>query len=166
LAFESTVLTHGLPYPVSRDLALRVESIAREEGCVPATMGIIDGVVHVGMTPEEIDRLAADGAAARAARRRDTTLHFVVALGRSAGVTVSGTLAIAQRAGIRCVRNRRNWRRPSGARPRPSTFPTILSSIARSPVVTVCAGAKAILGSAQNHGIPGDCGSVRAGIQN
>lgn len=144
LAFESTVLTHGLPYPVSRDLALRVESIAREEGCVPATMGIIGGVVHVGMTPEEIDRLAADGAASRAVKASGHDIAFVVASGMSAGVTVSGTLAIAERAGVRVFATGGIGGVHRGAS---ETFDIShdLVSIARSPVVTVCAGAKAIL---------------------
>lgn len=141
LAFESTVLTHGLPYPTSRDLALRVESVARNRGCVPATIGIVDGVIHVGMTPEEIDRLAGNNGACKAS---GYDIAFVVASGRSAGVTVSGTLAIAQRAGIHVFATGGIGGVHRGAS---ETFDIShdLASIARSQVVTVCAGAKAIL---------------------
>ena len=141
IAFESTVLTHGLPYPDSTRLALRVEEIAREEGCVPATCGIIDGVVHVGMTPDDIDRLAAD----KHARKSSAfDLAFVIAQGASAGTTVSGTLAIAERAGIRVFATGGIGGVHRGAQ---DSFDIShdLQSLARSRVVTVCAGAKAIL---------------------
>ncbi len=141
IAFESTVLTHGLPYPESARLALRVEEIANEEGCVPATIGIIDGVVHVGMTPGEIDRLASDE---RARKSSSFDLAFVVASGGSAGTTVSGTLAIAERAGIRVFATGGIGGVHRGAA---DSFDIShdLQSLARSRIVTVCAGAKAIL---------------------
>jgi len=141
IAFESTVLTHGLPYPDSTRLALRVEEIAREEGCVPATIGIIDGVVHVGMTPDDVDRLAADKHALKSSA---FDLAFVIAQGASAGTTVSGTLAIAERAGIRAFATGGIGGVHRGAR---DSFDIShdLQSLARSRVVTVCAGAKAIL---------------------
>jgi len=141
IAFESTVLTHGLPYPDSTGLALRVEEIARAEGCVPATIGIIDGVVHVGMTPDDIDRLAADKHAVKSSA---FDLAFVIAQGASAGTTVSGTLAIAERAGIRVFATGGIGGVHRGAR---DSFDIShdLQSLARSRVVTVCAGAKAIL---------------------
>ncbi len=141
IAFESTVLTHGLPYPDSTRLALRVEEIAREERCVPATIGIIDGIVHVGMTPDDVDRLAAD----KHARKSSAfDLAFVIAQGASAGTTVSGTLAIAERAGIRVFATGGIGGVHRGAR---DSFDIShdLQSLARSRVVTVCAGAKAIL---------------------
>jgi len=141
IAFESTVLTHGLPYPDSMRLALRVEEIAREEGCVPATIGIIDGLVHVGMTPDDIDRLAADKHAYKSSA---FDLAFVIAQGASAGTTVSGTLAIAERAGIRVFATGGIGGVHRGAA---DSFDIShdLQSLARSSVVTVCAGAKAIL---------------------
>ncbi|HON43186.1 MAG TPA: pseudouridine-5'-phosphate glycosidase [Bacillota bacterium] len=141
IAFESTVLTHGLPYPDSTKLALRVEEIACEEGCVPATIGVIDGVVHVGMTPDEIDRLAADK---RACKSSAFDLAFVIARGASAGTTVSGTLAIAERAGISVFATGGIGGVHRGAG---DSFDIShdLQSLARSRVVTVCAGAKAIL---------------------
>jgi len=141
IAFESTVLTHGLPYPDSARLALRVEEIAREEGCVPATIGIIDGVVHVGMTPDDIDHLAADKHALKSSA---FDLAFVIAEGASAGTTVSGTLAIAERAGIRVFATGGIGGVHRGAG---DSFDIShdLQSLARSRVVTVCAGAKAIL---------------------
>lgn len=141
VAFESTVLTHGLPYPESRELALRVEAIAREEGCAPATIGILDGVIHVGMSPDEIDALASGGSAFKAS---GFDLPFIVASGRSAGTTVSGTLAIAERAGIHVFATGGIGGVHRGA---DETFDIShdLQSLARSRVITVCAGAKAIL---------------------
>ncbi len=141
IAFESTVLTHGLPYPDSTRLALRVEEIAREEGCVPATIGIIDGVVHVGMTPGEVDSLAADEHARKSSA---FDLAFVIASGASAGTTVSGTLAIAERAGIRVFATGGVGGVHRGA---VDSFDIShdLQSLASSRVVTVCAGAKAVL---------------------
>lgn len=141
IAFESTVLTHGLPYPDSMRLALRVEEIAREEGCVPATIGIIDGVVHVGMTPDDIDRLAAD----KHARKSSAfDLAFVIAQGASAGTTVSGTLAVAERAGI-CVFATGGIGGVHRGAADSFDISHDLQTLARSRVVTVCAGAKAIL---------------------
>lgn len=141
IAFESTVLTHGLPYPESRDLALGVEKVAREEECVPATIGIIDGRVHVGMTKEEIDRLAGDRTASKAAA---FDIAMVLASGGSAGTTVSGTLAIAERAGIHVFATG-----GIGGVHRGITevydISHDLECLARSRVITVSAGAKAIL---------------------
>lgn len=141
IAFESTVLTHGLPYPNSMRLALRVEEIAREGGCVPATIGIIDGVVHVGMTPDDIDRLAAND---HARKSSSFDLAFILASGGSAGTTVSGTLAIAERAGIRVFATGGIGGVHRGAA---DSFDVShdLQSLASSRVITLCAGAKAIL---------------------
>lgn len=141
VAFESTVLTHGLPYPRSRDLALDVERIVRLRGCVPATIGIIDGVIHVGMTEEQIDRLASDKTACKAAA---FDIAMVLASGRSAGTTVSGTLAIAERAGI-CVFVTGGIGGVHRGFAELHDVSHDIESLARSRVVTVSAGAKAIL---------------------
>lgn len=141
VAFESTVLTHGLPYPRSRDLALDVERIVRLRGCVPATIGIIDGVIHVGMTEEQIDRLASDKRACKAAA---FDIAMVLASGRSAGTTVSGTLAIAERAGI-CVFATGGIGGVHRGFAELHDVSHDIESLARSRVVTVSAGAKAIL---------------------
>ncbi|MDI6637346.1 MAG: pseudouridine-5'-phosphate glycosidase [Bacillota bacterium] len=141
VAFESTVLTHGLPYPRSRDLALDVERIVRLRGCVPATIGIIDGVIHVGMTEEQIDRLAGDKTACKAAA---FDIPMVVASEQSAGTTVSGTLAIAERAGI-CVFATGGIGGVHRGFAELHDVSHDIESLARSRVVTVSAGAKAIL---------------------
>ncbi|MCR4401565.1 MAG: pseudouridine-5'-phosphate glycosidase [Firmicutes bacterium] len=141
VAFESTVLTHGLPYPQSRDLALDVERIVSLQGCVPATIGIIEGVIHVGMTEDEIDRLAGDKTTCKASA---FDIAMVIASRRSAGTTVSGTLAIAERAGISVFAT-------GGIGGVHRGFAELhdvshdISSLARSRVVAVSAGAKAIL---------------------
>jgi len=141
VALESTIISHGMPYPENVKTALMLENIISEAGAVPATIGIIDGVVHVGMTPDDVDRLAADKHALKSSA---FDLAFVIAQGASAGTTVSGTLAIAERAGIRAFATGGIGGVHRGAR---DSFDIShdLQSLARSRVVTVCAGAKAIL---------------------
>jgi pseudouridine-5'-phosphate glycosidase len=141
VAFESTVLTHGLPYPKSVELALRVEEIARQEQCVPATIGIIDGVIHVGMAETEVDRLAGDGNALKAS---SFDLAYAIGAKKSAGTTVSGTLTIAERVGVKVFATGGIGGVHRGAE---ETFDIShdLKTLARSRVITVCAGAKAIL---------------------
>ncbi len=141
VAFETTVLTHGLPYPQSKELALRLEAIAREEGCVPATIGIIDGTVRVGMTPVEIDRLASNKQATKVAA---FDLGFAIALGESAGTTVSGTLALAERAGIKVFATGGIGGVHRGVADH-YDISHDLEALAHTRVITVCAGPKAIL---------------------
>lgn len=71
VALESTIITHGMEYPVNRDTALAVEAIVREHGAIPATIAIINGVVKIGLEPEDIEHLSKDGrASSRKASRR------------------------------------------------------------------------------------------------
>ena len=141
VAFESTVLTHGLPYPQSLELALGVESIARNHGCVPATIGVVSGAIHVGMSAVTIEKLASDEHAAKAS---SFDLAFVAASGRSAGTTVSGTLAVCDHVGIHVFATGGVGGVHRGAH---ETFDIShdLLSIAQARAITVCAGAKAIL---------------------
>ncbi len=141
IAFESTVLTHGLPYPESRDLAFAVEGVARAEGCVPATIGVVDGRIRVGMTEEEIDHLAGDRTASKAAA---FDIAMILASGGSAGTTVSGTLAIAERAGIYVFATGGIGGVHRGI-PEVYDISHDIECLARSRVITVSAGAKAIL---------------------
>lgn len=139
VALESAVITHGLPRPKNLDLARRVESVVREEMAVPATIALLDGRVHLGLSGAEVERLAnADGA--RKISRRD----FGIALARAeaGGTTVAGTLIAARQAGIRVF--------ATGGiggvhRNAPFDVSADLPELGRSPLVVVCAGAKAIL---------------------
>lgn len=150
VAFESTVMTHGLPYPTSLELAMAMERIARDAGCVPATIGVVEGTINVGLSAADLERLArVGGGAAKAAvgtvaKASSFDLPFISATGRWAGTTVSGTLAVCDAAGISVF--------ATGGiggvhRDASSTFDVShdLPSIAAARAITVCAGAKAIL---------------------
>ncbi len=139
VALETAVVTHGLPRPHNLHLAQSLEKIVREEGAVPATLGILGGKVHVGLSPAELDRLAnVDGA--RKISRRD--FGIALARGEDGGMTVAGTLIAARLAGIRVF--------ATGGiggvhRNAPFDVSADLPELGRSPLVVVCAGAKSVL---------------------
>lgn len=141
LALESTIISHGLPYPDNVACARTLESIARENGAVPATMAIIDGVVTVGITDEELLRLAQSDNVAKVSRQ---DIAAVAARGGMGATTVAGTMIIADLAGIR-------WFATGGIggvhRGAETSFDVSadLEELARTPVAVVSAGAKAIL---------------------
>ena len=93
VALESTIISHGMPYPQNVETALNVEKIIRENGAVPATIAIIGGRLKAGLTPEEIDYLGKSGHAVTKASRRD--LPILVAEGRDGATTVTTTMMIA-----------------------------------------------------------------------
>ncbi|XP_047452890.1 pseudouridine-metabolizing bifunctional protein C1861.05 isoform X1 [Mugil cephalus] len=97
VALESTIITHGMPYPHNLSTAKEVEAIVRAEGATPATVGVIDGEVRVGLSPEELDHLAQCKSSLKVSRR---DLPYVISKGLSGGTTVSGTMIAAHRAGI------------------------------------------------------------------
>ncbi|XP_016888510.1 uncharacterized protein LOC103380561 isoform X2 [Cynoglossus semilaevis] len=97
VALESTIITHGMPYPKNLSTAKQVESIVRAEGATPATVGVIEGNVHVGLSPEELDHLAKSKGSLKVSRR---DLPYVISKGLSGGTTVSATMIAAHRAGI------------------------------------------------------------------
>ena len=99
VALESTIISHGMPYPQNVETALKVESIIREAGAVPATIAIIGGRLKAGLTREEIDYLGKTGAGIPKASRRD--LPVLVAQGRDGACTVTTTMMIADMADIR-----------------------------------------------------------------
>jgi pseudouridine-5'-phosphate glycosidase len=142
VALESTVITHGLPYPENLRLALDMESEVRAAGATPATIAVIDGKVCVGLNQLKLERLASE------AKEKDlhkiSTRDFapVVARHESGGTTVAGTLAVAQRTGIKVF--------ATGGiggvhRQAPFDVSADLEMLARTPLVVVCAGAKLIL---------------------
>jgi len=139
VALESTVITHGLPRPKNLALALELEAIVREEGAYPATIGLLDGRVMVGMESDELEKLAKDESAIKLSSR---DLGGAIAGSKSGGTTVAGTLRIAAQAGLRVfatgglggVHRGSNW-----------DVSADLGELAKQPVIVVCAGAKSIL---------------------
>jgi pseudouridylate synthase len=139
VALESAVITHGLPRPTNLSLAQSLEGEIRALGAVPATTALLDGKVHIGLTPADLERLA-NMEHTRKISRRDFGL--AVARGESGGTTVCGTLMISRAAGIRVFATG-----GIGGVHRGTTFDisAALPELSRSPVIVVCAGAKAIL---------------------
>ncbi|XP_016306584.1 pseudouridine-metabolizing bifunctional protein C1861.05 isoform X1 [Sinocyclocheilus anshuiensis] len=97
VALESTIITHGMPYPHNLSTAKEVEAIVRAEGAIPATIGILEGSIHVGLSSDELDFLAQSKMALKVSRR---DLPYVISKGLSGGTTVSGTMIAAHKAGI------------------------------------------------------------------
>lgn len=139
VALESTVITHGLPYPDNLNLAKNMEAVIRENGCTPATIAILDGIIKVGLDIAQLEHLA-DAKNVHKVSLRD--IAPAIALQMSGGTTVAGTLAIAQRVGIKVF--------ATGGiggvhRGDPFDISADLGELARTQLVVVCAGAKAIL---------------------
>src|SRR5690606_23029593 len=99
VALESTIITHGMPYPQNLAMAREVEEVVRANGAVPATIAVMDGRLRVGVSGENLERLARQGHEAAKASRRDVAA--LLATGVMAGTTVATTMQIAALAGIR-----------------------------------------------------------------
>ncbi len=141
VALETAILTHGLPRPRNLETSLAMEEAVRREGAVPATVGVLAGRVRVGLTSDEIERLAFDETARKCATR---DLAPAVAAGASAGTTVSATLYLAVRAGIRVLATGGIGGVHRGGE-RSLDVSADLHELRRSPGVVVCSGVKAIL---------------------
>jgi pseudouridylate synthase len=138
VALESTLIAHGLPWPVNVETARAAEMAVRDVGATPATIAIINGQPIIGLTGEEIESLARQQDVLKASRR---DLAVAIAQGRTAATTVAGTMVLAHRAGIRVFAtggiggaHRETW-----------DISADLTELARTPVAVVCAGAKNIL---------------------
>lgn len=142
VALESTIISHGMPYPQNVETALKVESIIREAGAVPATIAIIGGRLKAGLTREEIDYLGKTGAGIPKASRRD--LPVLVAQGRDGACTVTTTMMIADMAGIRVFATGGIGGVHRGAETT-MDISADLTELGRTPVAVVCAGAKSVL---------------------
>ena len=142
VALESTIITHGMPYPRNVETALAVEHAAREMGAVPATIAVIEGRLRVGLNDQEIDRLGQLSGGVVKASRRD--LALVAARKGSAGTTVAATMFIAGLAGIEIFATGGIGGVHRGAE---ETFDISadLVELSRTRVAVVCAGAKSIL---------------------
>ena len=142
VALESTIISHGMPYPQNVETALKVEQTIRENGAVPATIAVIGGQLKAGCTPEEIEYLGKKGQAVIKASRRD--LPVLIARKADGATTVTTTMIIAVMAGIRVFATGGIGGVHRGAQ---QTFDISadLEELAQTPVMVVCAGAKSIL---------------------
>ncbi|UYQ70801.1 pseudouridine-5'-phosphate glycosidase [Pelagibacterium flavum] len=142
VALESTIITHGMPYPQNLETALAVEQVVRDNGAVPATIAVMGGKCHVGVAGETLEDLARTGLEAAKASRRD--LAAILVKGLTAGTTVATTMQIAAMAGIRVFATGGIGGVHRGAE---STFDISadLTELSQTPVAVVCAGAKSIL---------------------
>lgn len=142
VALESTIISHGMPYPQNAETALQVEKIIRDCGAVPATIAIIGGRLKSGLTADEIDYLGKAGHAVAKASRRD--LPVLVAKDMDGACTVTTTMMIAAMAGIKVFATGGIGGVHRGAETT-MDISADLEELAKTPVLVVCAGAKAIL---------------------
>lgn len=147
VALESTLITHGLPYPDNLEVAHAMEAAVREAGAVPATIGVLGGQITVGLTDDQLAYLA-KATNVRKCSRRD--LPIVVGRGEDGGTTVAGTMMVAHVAGLSAGAQAGIRVFATGGiggvhRDQPFDVSADLMELGRSPVVVVCAGAKAIL---------------------
>ena len=142
VALESTIISHGMPYPQNVETALRVEQTIRDNGAVPATIAVIGGRLKAGLTPEEIEYLGKKGTAVAKASRRD--LPVLVARKQDGATTVATTMIIAALAGIRVFATGGVGGVHRGAEVT-MDISADLEELARTPVMVICAGAKSIL---------------------
>ena len=142
VALESTIISHGMPYPQNVETALAVEKIIRENGAVPATIAVLGGRLKAGLSAEEIDYLGRTGLNVTKASRRD--LPVLVALGKDGATTVTTTMMIAHMAGISVFATGGIGGVHRGAETT-MDISADLEELAQTPVMVVCAGAKSIL---------------------
>lgn len=157
VALESTIITHGMPYPQNLEMAKNVEAVIRQNGAIPATIAIMDSKFCVGVSGDDLERLALEGGKAAKASRRDVSALLVK--GAIAGTTVATTMQIAALAGIKVFATGGIGGVHRGAE---ETFDISadLQELSRTPVAVVCAGAKSILDIAktlevlESNGVP------------
>ncbi len=157
VALESTIISHGMPYPQNVETALAVEKIIRDNGAVPATIAILGGKLVAGLTPEQIEYFGKKGQAIAKASRRD--LAVLCAKGEDGATTVATTMLIAHMAGIRIFATGGIGGVHRGAETT-MDISADLEELAHTPVMVVCAGAKSILDLGltleylETHGVP------------
>ena len=142
VALESTIISHGMPYPQNVETALNVERIIRENGAIPATIAIIGGRLKAGLTPEEIEYFGKKGQAIHKASRRD--LALLCARGEDGATTVTTTMMIAHMAGISIFATGGIGGVHRGAETT-MDISADLEELSQTPVMVICAGAKSIL---------------------
>ena len=157
VALESTIISHGMPYPQNVETALKVEQIIRENGAVPATIAVIGGRLKAGLSPEEIEYFGKKGRAIAKASRRD--LAMLCARGEDGATTVTTTMIIAHMAGIKIFATGGIGGVHRGAQTT-MDISADLEELAHTPVMVICAGAKSILDLGltleylETHGVP------------
>ena len=157
VALESTIISHGMPYPQNVETALNVEKIIRDAGAVPATIAIIRGKMTVGCTAEEIEYLGKRGLDVPKASRRD--LPVLLARGEDGATTVTTTMIAAALAGVKVFATGGIGGVHRGAETT-MDISADLEELAHTPVMVVCAGAKSILDLGltleylETHGVP------------
>lgn len=157
VALESTIISHGMPYPQNVQTALQVEAEVRQAGAVPATIAILNGRLKAGLSAAEIEALGQAGRAVVKVSRRD--IPFMVAQGRMGATTVASTMVIADMAGIRVFATGGIGGVHRGAQ-QSFDVSADLQELAQTPVAVVCAGAKSILDLGltleylETHGVP------------
>ncbi|XP_062318123.1 uncharacterized protein zgc:136858 isoform X1 [Osmerus eperlanus] len=141
VALESTIITHGMPYPHNLSTAQEVEAIVRAEGATPATVGVIHGRVHVGLSSKELDYLARSKTSLKVSRR---DLPFAISKGLCGGSTVSGTMIAAHKAGIPVFVTGGIGGVHRGGE-KSLDISADLTELGRTPIAVICAGVKSIL---------------------
>ncbi len=157
VALESTIISHGMPYPQNVETALKVSNTVRESGAIPATIAIIHGRLKVGLEPSEIELLGKAGLSVTKVSRRD--IPFVVASGAHGATTVAATMILAEMAGVKVFATGGIGGVHRGAQ---TSFDVSadLQELAQTRVAVVCAGAKSILDLGltleylETHGVP------------
>ncbi|MBB3947929.1 pseudouridine-5'-phosphate glycosidase [Rhizobium skierniewicense] len=141
VALESTIITHGMPYPGNIQMAESVEQIIRDQGAVPATIAVIHGTLHIGLEKHELEALAQTTDAMKVSR---ADIAFAIAERRTGATTVAATMIAAEHAGIKVFATGGIGGVHRGAE---TSFDISadLTELARTAVIVVCAGAKAIL---------------------
>ncbi|MEL6201960.1 MAG: pseudouridine-5'-phosphate glycosidase [Pseudomonadota bacterium] len=141
VALESTIITHGMPWPDNLEMAANVETVIRKEGALPATIAVIEGVLHIGLDDSAREKLAKTQNAMKLSR---ADLAFAMARGATGGTTVAATMMAAASAGIGVFATGGIGGVHRGAE-LDFDISADLDELARTPVTVVCAGAKAIL---------------------
>lgn len=142
VALESTIISHGMPYPKNVETALKVEAIIRENGAIPATIAILDGKLKVGLSKDEIEILGKKGEDVIKTSRRD--IPFIIAGKKDGATTVAATMIIAKLAGIEVFATGGIGGVHRGAQDS-FDISADLEELANTDVAVVCAGAKSIL---------------------
>ena len=157
LALESTIITHGMPFPKNLETALEVQAAVRENGVTPATIAVIGGKLKVGLEDTEIEALARQGSSVSKCSRRD--IPFLLNSNESGATTVAATMIIAEMAGIRVFATGGIGGVHRGAEDN-MDISADLQELAKTSVAVVCAGPKAILDIGltleylETHGVP------------
>eukprot|EP00981_Chlorochromonas_danica_P006856 scaffold1498_cov180-Ochromonas_danica.AAC.7 len=147
VALESTIISHGMPYPQNLECALQIEELVRSEGAIPATVALMDGVPHVGLTHDQLFLLAKNQAQVKKASTKD--LGYCMAKGFTAATTVASTMTLAHQANIRVFATGGIGGVHRGVE-ETMDISADLFELSHTPVTVVCAGIKSILDIAKS----------------